>query len=86
MMEFMQQGTTVTSEMYCETLKKLHKASHSEQKRGILTSSVVLLHDNAHPHRGAYTTVLWKYFNWELFDHPLYSMISLRATTICLPT
>jgi hypothetical protein len=29
--EFMQQGTTVTSEVYCKTLKKLHRAGHSEQ-------------------------------------------------------
>jgi hypothetical protein len=26
MVDFMQQETTVTSEVYCETLKKLHKA------------------------------------------------------------
>jgi hypothetical protein len=30
--EFMQQGTTVTSEMYCKTLRKLHRAGHLEQK------------------------------------------------------
>jgi hypothetical protein len=30
--EFMQQGITVTLEAYCETLQKLHRASHSEQK------------------------------------------------------
>jgi hypothetical protein len=32
MMEFMQQGTTITSEVYCETQKKLHMDGHSEQK------------------------------------------------------
>jgi hypothetical protein len=26
MVEFVKQGTTITSEVYCETLKKLHKA------------------------------------------------------------
>jgi acyl-CoA thioesterase len=29
MVEFMQQGTTMT-QVYCETLKKLRRASHSE--------------------------------------------------------
>jgi hypothetical protein len=32
MVEFMQQGTAVTSEVYCETLKELHRAGHSEQE------------------------------------------------------
>jgi hypothetical protein len=32
MVEFVQQGTTITSEVYCKTLKKLRRASHSEQK------------------------------------------------------
>jgi hypothetical protein len=32
MVEFMQQGTTITSQVCCKTLKKLHMASHLEQK------------------------------------------------------
>jgi hypothetical protein len=32
MVEFMQQGTTITPGIYCETLKKLSRAGHSEQK------------------------------------------------------
>jgi hypothetical protein len=32
MVEFMQQGATITSEVYCETIKKLHRAGHSKQK------------------------------------------------------
>jgi hypothetical protein len=31
MVEFIR-GTTITSEVYCKTLKKLHRAGHSEQK------------------------------------------------------
>jgi hypothetical protein len=30
--EFMQQGTIIMSEVYCDTLKKLHRTGHSEQK------------------------------------------------------
>jgi hypothetical protein len=32
MVEFMQQETTLSSEIYCETLKKLRRVSHSEQR------------------------------------------------------
>jgi hypothetical protein len=46
--EFMEPGTTITSETYCETLKKLHRAIENK-RRGMLMSGVVLLHDNACP-------------------------------------
>jgi transposase len=36
----------------------------------MLTSGVVLLHDNSHPHTAAHIRALLEYFNWELFDHP----------------
>jgi transposase len=39
----------------------------------MLTSSVVLFPDNAHPHTDARSRALLEYFNWELFDHPPYS-------------
>jgi hypothetical protein len=38
----------------------------------MMTSGVVLLHDNAHPHTAAHTQALLEHFNWELFDHPPY--------------
>jgi histone-lysine N-methyltransferase SETMAR len=72
LVDFLPQGTTITSEMYCETLKKLQRAIQNK-RRGMLTSSVVLLHDNARPHMAARTRTLLEQFNWELFDHPPYS-------------
>jgi hypothetical protein len=69
MVEFMQQGTTIMSEVYCKTLTKLHRASHSEKRCGMLTYSVVLLHDNAHPYTATRTQPLLRHFNWKLFDH-----------------
>jgi hypothetical protein len=81
MVEFTQQGTTITSEVYCKILKKLGRAVQNK-RRGMLTSGVVLLHDNACPHTVARTRALLEHFNWELFDH----LISRRATTTCLPT
>jgi hypothetical protein len=63
MVEFMQQGTTM-SQVYCETLKKLHMAIQNK-RRGMLTYSVVLLHDSACPHMSttARTQVLLEHFN-----------------------
>jgi hypothetical protein len=34
----------------------------------MLTSGLVLLHDNAYPHTAVRTTALLEHFNWELFD------------------
>jgi histone-lysine N-methyltransferase SETMAR len=39
----------------------------------MLTSGVVLLHDNARPHTATRTRALLEHFNWQLFDHPQYS-------------
>jgi histone-lysine N-methyltransferase SETMAR len=68
--EFMLEGTTITSEVYCETVKKLRRTIQNK-RRGTLTSGVLLLHDNSR--RSARTRSLLKHFNWELFDHPPYS-------------
>jgi hypothetical protein len=39
----------------------------------MLTSAVVLLHENAHLHTAVPTRAPLKHFNWELFDQPPYS-------------
>jgi hypothetical protein len=67
----MQQGTTITSEVYCEILIRLLRAIRNKE-RGMLTSGVGLLHDNALPQTAARTVALLEHFNWELFDHPSY--------------
>ena len=70
--EFMAPGTTITSQVYCETLHKLQRSIQNKW-RGMLSKGVVLLHDNARPHTAARTNALMKLFNWEIFDHPPYS-------------
>lgn len=64
LIKFMEPGTMITSETYCETLKKLRRAIENK-RRGMLTSGVVLLHDN--------TQALLQKFHWDLFDHSPYS-------------
>jgi transposase len=39
----------------------------------MLTSGVVLLHDNVRQHTAARTRALLEHFDWELFDHPPYN-------------
>jgi hypothetical protein len=85
-MELVQQRTTITSAVYCETLKKNCLGPFRKKRRGMLTYGIVLLHDNAHHHTTARTRALLKHFNWELFDNPLTALISFRATITCLPT
>jgi transposase len=74
MVKFMQHRMTIMSYVYCETLRKLHRAIQNKT-HGMLTCSVfiVLLHDNACLHTAASTWALLEHFNWELFDHPPYS-------------
>jgi histone-lysine N-methyltransferase SETMAR len=68
--EFMAPGTTITSEVYCETLNKLQRLIQNK-RRGMLTKGVILLHDNARPH--TLTKALLRQFNWEILEHPPYS-------------
>jgi histone-lysine N-methyltransferase SETMAR len=62
-------GTTITSDVYSDTLHKLRR-SIQNKRHGMLTKGVVLLHDNARPHTAARTNALIKRFIWEIFDHP----------------
>ncbi|GBM87562.1 hypothetical protein AVEN_211816-1, partial [Araneus ventricosus] len=42
-------------------------------RRGILTSGVVLIHDNDRPHNAVVTQQLLEQFKWDVLDHPKYS-------------
>jgi histone-lysine N-methyltransferase SETMAR len=73
MVEFMRKGTTITSQVYCETQKHCLEPAVQKKRRGMLPSGVVFLHDNASPHTAACLRALLEHFNWELFDHTSYS-------------
>jgi histone-lysine N-methyltransferase SETMAR len=72
LVEFLAQGSTINAGVYGNTLKKLHGAIQNE-RRGMLSRGVVMLHDNARPHTAAATQDLITTFGWEQFDHPPYS-------------
>lgn len=72
LVEFMERGTTITAASYSVTLQRLRRAIQNK-RRGMLSSGIVLLHDNARPHTAAVTKKLLQRFRWEVFDHPPYS-------------
>jgi len=69
LVEFLPQGTTINSAVYCETLKKLRRAIQNK-RRGMLSATILLLHDNGRPHSAAHTQDLITSFKWEQMDHP----------------
>ncbi|PNF26677.1 hypothetical protein B7P43_G04782 [Cryptotermes secundus] len=75
MMEFIQQGTTISSQvlLYCEKLKNCVGPANRNTRSGMLTFIVVLFHDNARPHTATRTGALLEHFNWELFVNPPYN-------------
>lgn len=72
LVEFMQPGTTINADSYCETLRRLRRAIQNK-RRGMLTSGIVLIHDNARPHTARVTQRLLQQFQWDIFEHPPYS-------------
>ena len=72
LIEFMAPGTTINAAAYCQTLKRLRRAIQNK-RRGMLTSGVLLLHDNARPHTANVTKALLEGLKWEVLGHPPYS-------------
>jgi hypothetical protein len=66
------QLTAVYGESYCATLRQLRYAIQN-RRRGLLSSGVILLHDNARPHAAVRTQAMLQEFGWEVFEHPAYS-------------
>jgi len=71
--EFQQCDHTVTSASYCTILTKL-RDDISRKRTGLLTKGVLLLHDNVRPHSANQTTATLRSFNWEVLQHPPYSL------------
>jgi hypothetical protein len=81
--EFMQQGGTITSEVYRETLTKMSKAIQNKM-RGMLTFGVMLLHDMRVGIQLLALEHCWSISTGSYLTTLLTSLISLRATTTCL--
>ncbi|GBO05209.1 hypothetical protein AVEN_257476-1 [Araneus ventricosus] len=68
----MDDGTRITSEVYCNTLRKLKRAIHNK-RLGLLTSEVMFLYNNAYPHISLRTQGILRQFKWDVFNHSPYS-------------
>jgi len=69
LVEFLPQDTTINSAVYCETQKKLRRAIQNK-RCGMLSATILLLHNNARPHSAAQTQDVIASFKWEQMDHP----------------
>lgn len=49
LVKLMQLGTTINAAVYCDTLQRLRSAIHNKG-RGMSSSGIVLIHDNARSH------------------------------------
>ena len=72
LVEFLSQDTTINSAVYCEKLKKLRRAIQNKVL-GMLSATILLVHDNARSHSAAQTQDLITSFRWEQMDHPPYT-------------
>jgi len=72
LVDFLERGSTINSERYFETMKKLRRAIQNKRRRKS-SSQVLFFHDNARPHMANRTRELFDHFGWEVFHHPPYS-------------
>ena len=72
MIEWRPDNQTITSDYYSMVLQKLREASKST-RRGSLTQSVLLQHDNAKPHVSFKTKAAIRELGFEVMPHPAYS-------------
>ncbi len=63
----------VTQDTYFNTLMQLRNVIQLS-RRGSLSQKIVLIHDNAHPHRVQLIQTLLRDFCWEQLEHSQYSL------------
>ncbi|GBM08872.1 hypothetical protein AVEN_57424-1 [Araneus ventricosus] len=85
LVEFMPRGTTITAASYNKILQRLRWAIQNK-RRGMLSSGIVLLHDNARPHTAVATTILLQRFEWVDFITHHTVLTWLPQIFISLPT
>jgi histone-lysine N-methyltransferase SETMAR len=66
-------GSNLTSARYSDMLVNEMKTAVRSKRRGLLSKSVLLLHDNARPHTAAHTVDTLRALKFEVLKHPPYS-------------
>ena len=72
LVDFLERGSTIISEPYCETMKTLRRKIQNK-RRGKLSSKVLFFDDNALLHMAKRTRRLLDHFGWKVLHHPPYS-------------
>ena len=72
LVDFMEKGTTISAASYCATQEWL-RAAIKWQCPGLLTTDVLLLHNNAWSHVVTATQQPLQHFMWTIFKQPSYS-------------
>ncbi|GBN85421.1 Mariner Mos1 transposase [Araneus ventricosus] len=72
LVELLERGTTINAQRYQATLQNVKRAINSKWI-GMLSNSVILLHDNARPHTANAGKTSLQQFQRETLEHPPYS-------------
>jgi len=70
---YLERGTTVNSVGYSEMLSTELKPAIRTKRRGLLSSGVLLLHDNARPHTAIHTLQTLVKLGFTVLEHRAYS-------------
>jgi len=70
---YMPRGNTVTTAMYADLFKNHLRPAINFKRRGLLSTGVLLQHDNAQPHSAHSTVATIQDLSFECLPHPLYS-------------
>ena len=66
-------GKTVNGEYYKEYIQKCLRPAIRKKPPELLAEGLILLHDNATPHKAGEVTSLIDSYNWEILVHPSFS-------------
>jgi histone-lysine N-methyltransferase SETMAR len=70
---YMPRGLSTNSKSYCDLLQNHLKPAIRSKRRGVLSSGVLLQHDNVRPHTGRATAKKIMDLRLECILHPAYS-------------
>jgi histone-lysine N-methyltransferase SETMAR len=70
---YLERGAKVNSVRYSEMLSTKLKPAIRTKRRGLLSTCVLLLHDNVRPHTDIHTVQTLVKLGFEVLDHPAYS-------------
>jgi histone-lysine N-methyltransferase SETMAR len=70
---YMPRGNTVNSATYADLLKNHLRPAIKSKGRGLLSTGVLLQHDNARPHAVRSTVAIIQQLSFECLPHPPYS-------------